>query len=71
MWFALEYNNLLIYVTMAIDMLDFMTMVIRFYMESGIAKFSIDIHIMKKNVFCNWPCNSLYLYAMNVNGKIA
>jgi hypothetical protein len=25
----------------------------------------------KKKVFCNWPSNSLYLYAMSVNKQVA
>jgi hypothetical protein len=25
----------------------------------------------KKKVFHNWPCNSLYLYDVNVNGQVA
>jgi hypothetical protein len=50
-WFALHYSNLLTCVTMATNLLDFITMAIRFYMESGIVRFQIDIH---NNVFVNF-----------------
>jgi hypothetical protein len=36
-----------------------------------VASSGFDLFIMKKKVFCNWPCNSLYLHAMNVNGQVA
>jgi hypothetical protein len=49
--FALHYNNLLTCVTMATNLLDFITMTIRFYMESGIARFQIDI---RNNVLVNF-----------------
>jgi hypothetical protein len=44
MWVALDYNNILTCVTIAMDMSDFMTTKIRFYMENAIAKFEVDIH---------------------------
>jgi hypothetical protein len=58
MWFELHYNNLLTCVTMTIDLLEFMTMTIRFYMENGNTKLSIDID---NNVFVNFS-HSLFTF---------
>jgi hypothetical protein len=44
MWFALHYHNILTCVTMAIVLLHLMTMTIKFFMESGIARLQINIH---------------------------
>jgi hypothetical protein len=41
MWFALHYNNFLTCVTMATNLLHFMTTTTRFYMENGIARLYI------------------------------
>jgi hypothetical protein len=45
MWFALHYNNLLTCVTMTTDLLDFMTMTIKFYMDNGITKLLITMYL--------------------------
>jgi hypothetical protein len=51
MWSTLEYTNILIWVKMARNLLDLMTMKIIFYIESAIVRFQKDIHY---NVLVNF-----------------